>query len=105
MHTCHAPGCTRRVPARMFACLQHWRALPKAYQDAIWREYRPGQEITKDPSPAYMAVQRASCARLAFKPHDEAAALACANILVEAQRWRQLAIAAGASDPLVGILP
>jgi len=30
--------------------------LPKKLRDAIWREYVPGQEITKTPSDAYVLV-------------------------------------------------
>ena len=29
-HTCHAHGCTRVVPPRMFACEHHWAALRPA---------------------------------------------------------------------------
>lgn len=34
--------------------------LPAPVRAAIWRAYRPGQEITKDPSPAYLAAARAA---------------------------------------------
>lgn len=105
IHTCHAPHCVRQVPPHLFACREHWYALPKKIRDAIWRVYVPGQERRKDPSPSYMAVQRLACAHLAFKPHDEAAALECAQLLLEARVWRDSAIAAGAGDPLVGLLP
>ena len=33
--------------------------LPKPMRDAIWRVYRPGQEVTKDPSREYLATARA----------------------------------------------
>ena len=46
-HTCHATGCRTTVPPKMFACRRHWFTLPKALRDAIWRTYRPGQEISK----------------------------------------------------------
>lgn len=39
-HECPAPGCTRRVPSIMYACRQHWFALPKSIRDEIWRAYR-----------------------------------------------------------------
>ena len=55
-HTCHWPGCAREVPPKLWGCREHWYQLPKALRDAIWREYRPGQEITKTPSPRYIAV-------------------------------------------------
>ena len=40
----------------MWGCAEHWFKLPKVLSDAIWREYRPGQEITKTPSARYIAV-------------------------------------------------
>jgi hypothetical protein len=57
-HTCHWPGCPAEVDPRLFACRKHWFAIPKPLRDAIWREYRPGQEITKDPSREYVEVAR-----------------------------------------------
>lgn len=61
-HTCHWPGCEREVPPKLWGCKQHWFRLPKRLRDRIWATYRPGQEITKDPSPEYweaaMDVQR-----------------------------------------------
>ena len=53
-HTCHASGCSRPVPPRMFMCKAHWFALPLPMRKAIWLTYREGQEITKDPSAAYL---------------------------------------------------
>lgn len=55
-HTCHWPGCTTEVPPAMWGCKTHWFKLPKTLRDGIWREYRPGQEITKTPSQRYLAV-------------------------------------------------
>lgn len=43
-HTCHARGCEVEVPRKLFMCKKHWFKLPKAMQDAVWREYKPGQE-------------------------------------------------------------
>lgn len=59
-HTCHAKGCDRRVPPRMFMCKAHWFRLPKPLRDAIWATYRPGQENDKQPSRAYL--ENAQCA-------------------------------------------
>lgn len=55
-HTCHWPNCTKRVPPAMWGCREHWFRLPKPLRDAIWREYRPGQEISKTPSAKYIAT-------------------------------------------------
>lgn len=57
-HTCHWPGCTQNVPPRMWGCRQHWFTLPGELRSRIWAAYVPGQEITKTPSEAYLAVAR-----------------------------------------------
>jgi len=67
MHTCHARGCNTPVPPRMFMCRGHWFSLPKAKRDAIWREYVPGQEVRKNPTPEYLAVARDAINWLAEK--------------------------------------
>lgn len=43
-HTCHAEGCTVAVPPRMFACLRHWKMVPRRLQLELWKVYQPGQE-------------------------------------------------------------
>jgi len=53
-HTCHANGCSTRVPPKMFMCAKHWRQLPQHLKDAIWETYRDGQEERMDPSDAYL---------------------------------------------------
>lgn len=88
----------------MFMCGPHWRKLPKKFKDAIWREYRAGQEIRKDPTPAYLAVQQLAISRSAFKPNDEQAALVCAGYLQRAVEYQQLCIDAGGPDPLEGLI-
>ncbi len=55
-HTCHWTGCTTPVPPKLWGCKAHWYKLPKQLRDAIWQEYRPGQEIDKKPSVRYLAV-------------------------------------------------
>lgn len=106
-HTCHAPHCTRVVPPRMFACREHWFALPKRIRDAIWQEYRPGQERDKQPSLRYLAVQRFACAHLAFRTHDEAAARESAAYLDQALRYAEEAYAQRPElgNPLEGLTP
>lgn len=59
-HTCHAFRCSARTDPDRFMCLSHWRRLPKPLQKLIWRTYRPGQEISKDPSPEYMSAAMAA---------------------------------------------
>lgn len=55
-HTCHWTGCARQVPPAMWGCKEHWFKLPKALRDAIWKEYRPGQEKDGTPSQRYLIV-------------------------------------------------
>jgi hypothetical protein len=57
-HKCHWPGCERDVPPAMWGCKTHWFRLPAALRARIWKTYRPGQEITKDPSAEYLQVAR-----------------------------------------------
>lgn len=53
-HTCHADNCKRSVPPKMFMCLPHWNMVPKFAQNDIWKTYRRGQEIDKNPSSQYI---------------------------------------------------
>lgn len=53
-HTCHALGCTRSVDPRYLMCGPDWLLVPKPLKDAVWATYVPGQEIRKDPTPAYI---------------------------------------------------
>lgn len=57
-HTCHWPGCTRKVPPAMWGCYDHWMMLPREIRALIWASYKPGQEISKTPSPDYVEAAR-----------------------------------------------
>lgn len=35
-------------------CGKHWRMVPYSKQQKVWDTYRPGQEIDKNPSEAYL---------------------------------------------------
>lgn len=61
-HYCHVKGCQKRVAPKFLMCAPHWRLVPQGLQRAVWRLYRPGQEITKDPTPEYLEAARAACA-------------------------------------------
>lgn len=99
-HHCHAHGCERAVPPRLFVCRKHWGMLDERIKAAIWRHYRPGQENDKNPSLSYLAVQQYAVGVLAFKPYDEEAARQAVPYLRKAHQFRQAAIDAGALDPL-----
>lgn len=62
-HTCHAIGCDVPIPPALFMCKPHWFAVPTELRRQIQSHYRPGQEISKDPSPQHIEV--ATAAKLA----------------------------------------
>lgn len=66
-HVCHAIGCEVEVPPKMLMCLRHWRMVPKVLQARVWATYRPGQEIDKNPTGAYMEAQQAAVDAVAKK--------------------------------------
>jgi hypothetical protein len=59
-HLCHWPGCQEPVAPRLWGCPHHWRLLPRHLRLAILAAYAPGQELTKQPSAAYVAAARAA---------------------------------------------
>jgi hypothetical protein len=59
-HACHATRCNIEVPPKMLMCIRHWRMVPRSIQNRVWAAYRPGQEIDKSPSDAYMDAYRAA---------------------------------------------
>lgn len=59
-HLCHAKKCKQAVPPAMLMCPRHWRMVPKALQTAVWKHYRPGQEITKTPTKKYLKAADAA---------------------------------------------
>ena len=103
-HLCHAPGCKRQVPPRMFACRAHWFALPRRIRSAIWIEYREGQEVDKKPSIRYLAVQQYACAYLVFKPHDAEAVFEAIEYVKRAAAFQEQAILMGLGDPLENLV-
>lgn len=48
-------------------CLNHWRMVPQPVKDLIWKHYRPGQEIDKNPSIDYIATAFVSICCVALK--------------------------------------
>jgi hypothetical protein len=67
-HHCHWPTCFVEVPPAMWGCKKHWFMLPQNIRNAIWKAYRPGQEITKTPSRAY--IYAAQSAQEWIKSHE-----------------------------------
>lgn len=67
-HHCHWPGCDRQVPPAMWGCRAHWFALPVNLRCAIWRTYKPRQEVNATPSGEYVAVARAVQEWIAGQP-------------------------------------
>lgn len=96
-HECHAHGCRVQVPERFLFCSPHWFATRKVLQNAIWREYRPGQEERKNPSNRYLALQRLCVSELAHRPRGNLAI--ATEYALQAETFRQRAIDEGAGDP------
>jgi hypothetical protein len=40
LHACPHPECSRDVPALMWACFEHWQALPAPIRQGIWAATR-----------------------------------------------------------------
>lgn len=67
-HTCHAAGCTVRVPPQMFMCRSHWAMVPADLQWAVLAAYRPGQErLDPRPSAAYTAAHKRAVNAVALR--------------------------------------
>lgn len=64
-HHCHWTGCDKQVPPAMWGCREHWYRLPKRIRDRIWATFRPGQEVSATPSPAYVAAAKEAQAWIA----------------------------------------
>lgn len=57
-HTCHWPGCEKRVKPAMWGCSKHWFTVPIRLRRKIWAAYTVGQEVSKTPSRAYIDAAR-----------------------------------------------
>ena len=66
-HHCHARGCKVPIPPELLFCLPHWRMVPRAIQQAVWRHYRPGQCDDKSPSKEWHEAADAAIAAVAKK--------------------------------------
>ncbi len=64
-HRCHAVNCDVQVPPKLLMCRRHWYMVPKPLRDAVWAEYRAGQEVRKDPSRTYLKVAGQAIAEVA----------------------------------------
>lgn len=46
------------VPPKLLMCAKHWKMVPFPLQQLVWKHYRRGQEIDKNPSAQYLEVMR-----------------------------------------------
>lgn len=102
VHLCHAVGCPIAVPPRLLMCRRHWYSLPRDLRDAIWGTYRPGQEVDKNPSAAYVLAQMRAVNYVAVREGHMTSAEATARAM-RAQRLadaeaRRLAPTAAAEE-------
>lgn len=66
-HLCHAERCSVPVPPKLLMCRIHWYMVPEPLRRAVWRTYRPGQEIDKRPSAEYLEVMQSAIDAVAAK--------------------------------------
>lgn len=59
-HLCHAVDCNERIPPARLMCPRHWYLVPHPLRKQVWKTYRPGQEIDKNPSWAYLQAAHAA---------------------------------------------
>lgn len=59
-HLCHRPGCGKPLSPSLVACREEWFQLPASIRNAIWRNYRKGQEHDKTPSREYVVALHAA---------------------------------------------
>lgn len=57
-HTCHARDCETAVPPEMLMCRKHWAMVPLETQRAVYRSYRKGQCVDKNPSRDWLRAAR-----------------------------------------------
>lgn len=82
IHRCHAEGCHVEVEPKLLMCLRHWRMVPRELQNRVWKHYRPGQEIDKNPTPEYLEVMKEAIAAVAIAPFGwEVEVLCCDKML------------------------
>lgn len=72
-HLCHAEHCSKEVPPKLLMCYRHWKMVPADLQILVWRYYRRGQELTKDPSREYLEAARQAIAAVAEKERTQRA--------------------------------
>jgi hypothetical protein len=53
-HHCHWPGCDKYCHPKEWGCARHWLLVPLKYKHALIKNYRPGQEVDKNPSDKYI---------------------------------------------------
>lgn len=85
IHRCHFPNCRTPVEPKLWGCKKHWYMLPQWLRNNINRAYVPGQEVTKTPSPEYIAAARTAREWILGHLGGEVARLAALNKQASAQ--------------------
>ena len=83
-HTCHAKGCKELIPPALFMCPRHWKMVPADLQQRIWRLFKPGQELRKDPTPEY--IEAANLAIVAVEERERST-VRCIRCLTVWPEW------------------
>jgi len=89
----------------MLMCHAHWRKVPAPIQRLVWRYYQTGQEIRKNPSAAYLAVQRMAVSVVLAKEGDTELA---SEIMDQSRVWAKRAgasVVAACADAMRQSIP
>ena len=70
-HTCHIKGCTLVVAPKYLMCYAHWQKVPKRLQSQVYKYYRVGQEIDKQPSEEYLIAAKDAINYVDFIEYQE----------------------------------
>jgi hypothetical protein len=79
-HHCHAKECTEPCPPKHLMCAKHWRMVPQELQQQVWASYRPGQELDKRPSEAWMFAAKAAILAVFQREQEHRAKIRAGNV-------------------------
>jgi protein gp37 len=71
---CSAHKCETEVSPKLFMCGLHWRLVPRRLQMAIWKHYRPGQEVDGRVTGKYFEAAQAAIEAVAQRQVEIAGA-------------------------------
>lgn len=96
-HHCHAHKCFRDIPPKLLMCRQHWKMVPRNIQTLVWKHYRPGQEVDKQPSHEYLKAQQLAVAAVilaetGLSMEDQVKLLEAAQVLTKPKKGKEMKV-------------